>query len=429
MTLAPYQDTRQFYHWYYDKVVGAALEILRTRINPVPLTMASAPASWIFVSPRCETRLAGGSSWMECQQWSLAANGPAPGFALVWGHFDWPVAAENMLWGFVLTRSGHNNYWVDVPLMFNPDMTPTRAALAIRRWRTATAHAERLLLDAVPFVSEAAVLGPSGGFLPTTPGDMANSVKIALNQGGFGFADADLQNLAKHKVVFAVYRDALSPTEAAALAAYVEGGGTLVFTPRLAGRDQHGVPQPTSPGFGLAERWGFRVTGKTEAVPQYYPQETIAAPLAGFGPPLEDLRLASHRVFVEQVQHDGWTALAAYPDGTPAVLQRTVGRGRLVYLNAAYRSQWYIQWVTPTDRARQGFYRLIERLCLDAGVRRTFRIDGDPAQTLHMAAVQWTDPSGQIAYAVTRTNGEVPWTVGNPALARPAPGLLRRVRR
>ena len=31
---------------------------------------------------------------------------------------------DNMFWGFLLTRSGHNNYWVDMPLMFNNDLTP-----------------------------------------------------------------------------------------------------------------------------------------------------------------------------------------------------------------------------------------------------------------------------------------------------------------
>jgi len=412
VTIAPFTDTQQFYHWYYDKVIGAALKILREQVNPVPLTMSSAPSSWIFVSPRCETRLAGGSGWMECQQWSLSANGQAPGFALIWGHFDWPVATENMLWGFVLTRSGHNDYWVDVPLHFNPDMTPTRSAFSLRRWRARTAHAERLLLDAVPVVSEAGVLGPSGAFLPQTPGNMANSVKIALNQAGFGFADADLKNKKANKIVFAVFLNSVSRDQAAALATFVENGGTLVFGQRFAGQDQHGVPQKDIPGFGLAEAWGLTVTGKNDGIPQYYRADVVSAPLDALGPEFQGLRLDSHKVFVEQVKHNGWTELAAYKDKTPALLTRTLGKGRLVYMNVAYQSQWYIQWVSPTDKARQGFYRVIEKLCADAGVKRTFRIDGNLAETLHMAAVQWTDPSGQIGYAVTRTNGETVWTSG-----------------
>ena len=115
----------------------------------------------------------------------------------------------------------------------------------------------------------------------------------------------------------------------------------------------------------------------------------------------------------------GWTELSAYPDKTPALLERSMGKGRLVYLNAAYTSQWYIQWVTPTDKARQGFFRLIERLCVDAGARRTFRMDGDLAQILRAAALQWTDPSGKIGYVVTRIDGEVSWTSGKLAWLGP----------
>jgi hypothetical protein len=414
VTLKPFTDTARFYHWYYDKVVGAALKILREEVNPVPLTMASAPSSWIFESPQTDVRLAGGGGWTDSQEWSQrAANGAEPGFAIAWGHFDWPVATENVLWGWVITRSGHNNYWVDVPLMFNPDMTMTRATWAIRRWRARTAHAERLLLDAVPApTSQAAVLEPTGSYLPRTPSEIASSIKIALSQGGFGFANADPKSLAKHKLVFAVFRDQVSQAEADALSDYADRGGTLVFSQRFAGMDEYGVAQKTSPGFGLARKWGLTVTGKNEPIPLRYDRATVRADLSGLGANFAGLHLESRTFFNEQVDHDGWTALAAYPDQTPALLTRPFGKGRLVYLNAAYQSQWYIQTVTPTDAARQGFYRLIEKLCLDAGVSRAFRIDGDLSQTLHMAALQWTDPSARIGYVVARTQGQSIWTGG-----------------
>jgi hypothetical protein len=414
VSLAPYTDTMAFYHWYYDRVVGAALKILREEINPVPLTMASAPSSWIFESPRTDVRLAGGGAWTDSQDWSQqAVNGRDPGFGIAWGHFDWPVATENVLWGWVITRSGHNNYWVDVPLMFNPDMSLTRSTWAIRRWRTRTAHAERLLLDAVPAPpSEAGVLMPTGSYLPRTPSEIANSVKIALNQGGFGFADADPQTLEKYKLVFAVFRNQLSQAEADAMSTYVERGGTLVFFPRFAGQDEYGVPQQTVPGFGLAQKWGLTVTGRSDPIPLRYSRANVRADLSGLGADLAGLTLESQEFLNEQVEHNGWIALASYPDGTPALLTRRFGKGRLVYLNAAYQSQRYIQWVTSTDAARQGFYRLIEKLCLDAGVRRAFRMEGDLAQVLHMAALQWTDPTGKIGYVVTRTHGQTIWTGG-----------------
>ena len=52
VTLAPYHDTTAFYHWYYDKVVEVARRYCGRGVNPVPLTMASAPASPTFVAIR-----------------------------------------------------------------------------------------------------------------------------------------------------------------------------------------------------------------------------------------------------------------------------------------------------------------------------------------------------------------------------------------
>ena len=114
-------------------------------------------------------------------------------------------------------------------------------------------------------------------------------------------------------------------------------------------------------------------------------------------------------VFREQVRHEGWTTLAEYADHTPAILTRTMGQGRLVYLNAVYQSHHYIQWVTPTGADRQGFYQLVEWLCEQAGARRTLRLDGRLDELLHVAVKQFTDPTGQIRYAILRTSGEVPW--------------------
>ena len=112
------------------------------------------------------------------------------------------------------------------------------------------------------------------------------------------------------------------------------------------------------------------------------------------------------------MQFQEWTVTAAYEDGTPAMLMRTLGKGRLVCLNALYQSHWYIQWVTPTGPERQGFYRLVEWLCTQASVRRTLRLDGDLNQTLHVAVKQFTDLTGRIGYVIARTNGEVPWVSG-----------------
>jgi hypothetical protein len=427
VTLAPYQETQQFYFWYYNKIIEAALDFLHEQVNPVPLAVVSAPAGWIFESPLCDVRLAvKDGRWQDSQWFSVETNGREPAFTLNWGHFDDPKVTENLFWHYVITRTGHNDYWVDIPLMFNPDMSHTRASFAIRRWRERTAHAERLLLDAVPIASEAGVLGPTGGFIETAE-QMADRIRISLNQGGFGFADADPQDLNRYKIVFAVFHNSVSMVEAEALAAYAEGGGTLVFTQRFAGLDENGVPQTTVPGLGLAEKWGLTVTGKNDAIPQYLlgkDAETLNAPLDSLGPLFKDLLLTGYKIFIEQINPSKWDTWLTYSDGTPAMLSRDIGTkgGKLVYLNVAYRPQYRPNYDLLTDKACQGFYRVIEMLCEDAHVHRTFSIDDDLAQTLHLATVQWTDPSGQIAYVATRTNGEVqPWVNGTLTWLGPQP--------
>ena len=457
VSLAPYFDTEHFYAWYYDRIIAAAKGILRQRINPVTQTMASAPASWIFNSHECDVRLTGPSAWNE-SQWHSLDDGPEPAFSLVWGHFDWNVKTENLLWGYLLQRSGHNNYWVDVPLMFNNDMSHTRASLALRRWTSRLAGHERVLLDSRPAPSEVGLL-PHNGISPNaTPGNLDKSLRVALLQSGHGFAVAEPADLTRYKIVFAPARQSLSQSEAERLHAYVEQGGTLVFTARFGNQDEFGASQSVCPGQSLAERWGLTVTANTASIPQHgqdrsssFPLDAVDASLQGFVAsgrdvyreqvatsakigdkpaqegetpaeprPANSAAGASPSRTADNVTSHPWSTLASYADRTPAILTRTLGRGRLVYCNAIYQSHWYIQWVTPTGPERQGFYKLVEWLCRQAGATRTFQLDGDLDQVLHLAAKQFTDETGAIRYVVLRTSGEVPWT--NARLSWRGPG-------
>jgi hypothetical protein len=245
-------------------------------------------------------------------------------------------------------------------------------------------------------------------------GRMYNSIRVALNQAGFGFAEADWGNLGRYEIIFAPFTSALARERAEALNRYVEGGGTLVFGQRFATQNQHRLPLETSPGYGLAEQWGLKVTGKNERITRKdrADRKKVIADLDALGPEFDGLKLESPRPLNEKVEAEVWKRLVQYSDDVPALLTRRLGQGRLVYLNAGYWSHKYIQWVTDTGPRRQGFYRLIERLCMQSGARRTFRIDGNPAETLHMAALDWTDPTGEIGYVVTRTNGQTVWTSG-----------------
>lgn len=408
VTLAPYQDTADFYNWYYDQIVTVARKILREKINPVALTMSSAPT---IGSANYDVRLSGPGAWNEGQTWSLM-TGPEPGYGLIWGHFDWSVMTENMFWGFLLSRGGHNNYWVDVPLMFNNDLSLTRSTMAMRRWTAGLAGHERAILDSREYVSEVGVLKPNGVGSSLTSGNMANSIQVALQQGGFGFAVADPAKLGGYKAVFAVGRQALSAAEAAQLDAYVQGGGTLVVTDRFGTQTELGTAAPAAPGQGLAARWGLSLPGPFAPIAQNHSNDLQSFPLDGVDPAFAGMKLAGLVAFKEKVTAPEWKQLAAYPDGTPALLSRALGKGRLVYLNAVYQSHWYIQWVTPTGAERQGLYRFVEWVAAQSGAKRTLRLEGDPREFLHMAVQQFTDPTGKIGYVIVRTNGEVPWTAG-----------------
>ncbi len=405
VSLAPYLDTAHFYDWYYDKIVGVARRILRRQINPVTQTMSSAPT---IGSAHYDVRLSGPSCWNESQSFSVM-DGPEPGYGLIWGHFDWSVMTDNMFWGFLLARGGHNNYWVDIPLMFNDDLTHTRASFAMRRWTQGLAGHERIILDSRPMAAEVGLLGPNGLSSSLTPANMVTSLQVALSQGGFGLAYTDClaaDGPKRRKLVFAVGHQAVSPAEAERLDVYVASGGVLVLAGDFATQTPLGVTQPIVPGCGLAEKWGLRV------IPQHGPQNSLPIKLDGVDKSLRGLKMTGEKVFRPQVQFQEWTVTAAYEDGTPAMLMRTLGKGRLVCLNALYQSHWYIQWVTPTGPERQGFYRLVEWLCTQASVRRTLRLDGDLNQTLHVAVKQFTDLTGRIGYVIARTNGEVPWVSG-----------------
>ena len=257
LACAAYLDTAHFYDWYYDKIVGVARRILRRQINPVTQTMSSWPT---IGSAHYDVRLSGPSCWNESQSFSVM-DGLEPGYGLIWGHFDWSVMTDNMFWGFLLARGGHNNYWVDIPLMFNDDLTHTRASFAMRRWTQGLAGHERIILDSRPMAAEVGLLGPNGLSSSLTPANMVTSLQVALSQGGFGLAYTDClaaDGPKRRKLVFAVGHQAVSPAEAERLDVYVASGGVLVLAGDFATQTPLGVTQPIVPGCGLAEKWGLR---------------------------------------------------------------------------------------------------------------------------------------------------------------------------
>jgi hypothetical protein len=410
VSLAPYGDTAAFYAWYYDRIIAAAKRIFRERINPVTLTMSSAPSSWIFASRECDVPTAGPHIWTESQWHALEAR-DEPTFGLIWGHFDWLAKDEDMFWGFLLQRTGHNDYWRDL-LMFNGDMTHTRSTMAMRRWTARLAGHDQALLDGRLPGADVGLLAPNGLTTRTELNYMQRSLRVAMMQAGVAAEETQPSELSRYKIAFAVGRQSVSRADADQVNSWVERGGTLVFTARFASQDEWTAAQPTSPGQGLAERWGLHITNKVEVMPRIGSNETTQATITAADLSLTNLVVSGWNLWREQSRADGWTVLGSYPDGTPCLLTRPQGRGRLYYLNAIYVSHRYIQWRTPTDAARQGFFKLVEAMCLQAGARQSLRLEGDLEQVLHTAVQQFTDASGHIRHVVLKNSIEAPWVAG-----------------
>ena len=409
VTRAPYADTADFYNWYYDQIVDVARKILREKINPRTMTMSSAPT---IGSADYDIREAGPSGWYGYQR-SMISEGEEPGFGLTWGHFDWDVKTDNLFWEYLITRSGHNNYWVDVPLMFNRDMSHTRASFAMRKWTNQFAGHERIVLDSRPVASQVGILGVNGNVLHRTVGYMATSLKIAATQAGFGFTTASWHDLARFTILFVVGRRSVSPAQADALDAYVRNGGTLVFTPQFFAETEHSVTVPLSPGAGLDKRWQFTVTDRVGMLPTNFREEWQTIALDGMAPELAGLQLSGLKVLRETVDAPGWTTRTSYADGLPALMERGHGKGKLIFLNAISYSHRYIQFVSPTDANRQGMYKLVEALCAQSGARRDLRLDGPLDQTLHLSLKNYADASGDIQYVFVYNYGECPYVAGS----------------
>ena len=120
---------------------------------------------------------------------------------------------------------------------------------------------------------------------------------------------------------------AVSPALIDALRRYVEGGGTVLGDWRCCRTDGHGKPYPLN-AQPVEHLFGVR---RTRPDASYGPR-TIT--FTGDHPRLRLLDASMPGTCAEALEVvPGAKALAAHPDGTPAVVVREAGRGRTVYLN------------------------------------------------------------------------------------------------
>lgn len=435
--LAPYYETYNFFDDYYQRYCDLVTKHYRAR-NPVGLTSISLSSGRLEPATDIPTYTAQGPHyWPEM---NLVTNaiarrdyGNHPAFAGVfWAYFDLPSLWGTAVRSHLLAGNTHLDYWVDIPLTFNGDLTHTRSSMWTRQLTRQIRPIEPILLHqrfyTTPGLAMYVPLQPLPNGREGTQFGYARNPNAALygaltNTGHFPRV-THLHDMADTQVLFASHAQVVSPRDGAALRTFVENGGLLVTDPMIASCNRHGnmfrvYPDPDS---GVAELLGFRLNNTSQ--PRSYVSLQVDLhehfPLAG---PLELMSFGRDEV-IELA--DDVEVLARHGDGQPLLLRRRVGKGTVLHFNIVFdfgKSTFSMQ--------REGFHQLIAAvLRQDGRVRPAVRVgfqsmtrtsannawrpmdtfgvpaDGIPAgSTVPWWSTQlYTDPSGHTTYFAVFTH-------------------------
>ncbi len=412
---APYLETHGFFDAYYQRYCDLATEIYRARRNPVPRTIISAPGGFY---PKVDVPNYGAVGPFYPKERALVENavarrdyGDTPGFsAAMWAYFDLRSLWRAAVLSKVLAGNTHIDYWVDVPLTFNADVTHTRASFWTRILRKRLRPVEPVLLHKRirPTPGLAMFTGrqplPRGLFNAHFRGGIHCNTNVysALMQSGWLPRAARAEDLADCRVLVACYPQVVTAEQARRLAAFVRGGGTLICTPWAGMCSPHGNPYRVypSPDSPLGELLGVELLNASQAVTK----RTVRVELPdafGLDGPLELLSMGRDEV---RRRAGDVETLAAYDDGQPLLTRRAVGEGRVLYLNLV--PGWQQWWNTFHEPTRESY-----RLLIDALVGSDGRLRRDHAVTF-VNAEAVDDNKGWWGMKMTSTpppGGSVPW--------------------
>ncbi|MBM4038902.1 MAG: hypothetical protein FJ290_10340 [Planctomycetes bacterium] len=404
---APYWETYNFFDWYYQKYCDLATEVYRSRRNPVPLTIMSAPGGFY---PKVDVYNFAGLGPFYPKEAALVGNaiarrdyGDVPGFsAAMWAYFDLRSLWNCTVMSSVLAGNTHIDYWVDVPLTFNADFTHTRASFWTKELRERLRPIEPILLHKRFAYTEG--LGMLVGQQPLPKGilgqhfgsaiDCNAPIYSALEETGYMPKVVHAKDLKDIKVLVASHAQVLSTEEGRAVADFVKGGGLLISTPWLASCSPHGNALTVYPAeeTGLSELLGFKLLNTSQAVVK---EETTLPKVWN----LREGNLTSKgKDRVLDIAPDV-EVLAKHKDGTPLLLSRRVGKGRVVYLN--FLCDWDNWWNSFHEPAREAYRKLI-----DAIIRSDGRVKAE-----YFIAFESAEPS---------QDNKGWWQV--PLKSKPAPG-------
>ena len=287
--VAPFYETHGFFDWYYQKFCDMATEVYRAGRNPVPLTIMSAPGGFY---PDVDVYNFKGQGAFYPKENSLRGNavarrdyGDIPGFSgAMWTHHDLLSLWNCVLYSSILSGNTHMDYWVDVPLNFNADITHTRASFRTKALRKKLHLIEPILL---------------------------------------------------HK--------------------------RFGYTKEL------GIYIPEQPlARGLAETLGFKLLNtsqKSHTVKRKGAARKITVNIDSDVLSLQDVTLESRSWDKVLDKAEDVQVLAQYDDGIPLIMTRSVGRGRILYLNMMYnRDNWYP--VAMSDKDFLSLFRDLRKIYL-----------------------------------------------------------------
>ena len=449
---APYYETYRFFDWYYQKYCDLASEVYKARRNPVPLTIMSAPGGFY---PKVDVYNFGGQGPFYPKEAALAGNaaarrtyGDVPGFsAAMWAYFDLRPLWSCTVLSSILAGNTHIDYWVDIPLTFNADLTHTRASFWTKVLRRRLHPIEPILLH--KRFSSSDGLGMMLGDQPLPKGILGKHfgsaiscsapIYSALEKSGYMPKVVDARRLKDIEVLVASYAQVLSAEEGKQIGGFVRRGGLLISTPWLASCSPHGNVLTVYPAeeSGLGDLLGFKLLNTSQEVVK----EEVSVDLTGHFPTAGRLALVSKgRDTVLEMAPDV-EVLAQYKDGTPLLLTRRVERGRVVHVNLIY--DWDHWWNSFHEPAREAYRKLIDGILrADGRVRPEYFIAFQSAEPVQDSKGWWGmqmrtkpkpgesiawwasqlygDPNGRIKYLATfadhrspKVTGRLKWAVPN----------------
>lgn len=273
-----------------------------------------------------------------------AADDHGHHFRLDWAFADDADATHRQVGDYLVSGVTMGAYWYDLPLVFNPDLTHTRATTVRRPELRRALEREPLLLHArpLPATREVAVYRPRGPFAsefysllqnnlaaPFLPSEPQAVWERLLRLSGV-FTSDELH--AEARLVIVPLAVTVSEEQARKLDAFVRRGGTLVTTAGLAQYNLRGKPYADYPGAGLRELLGLKLS-PDHVLTRQLKWELVAWPV-GPAPKVGPL-FSTGRDSVRDQRPDV-QVLGKYADGGPALLYRRVGRGHVFHFNGVY---------------------------------------------------------------------------------------------